>query len=479
MVQKSDKTTASSKTRKQIRQLIDEAEQSYRKCWKTLVSMKTGVDLDGSAILAFQPTLASVLFRLDGRYRELIQARNAAIRKKATISKRRFEQRMQALAKDMEALRSTMKIGRNLGDAFAWAFLREDQKLIEKHFRHPPNPHTPPGIGGRGELEFIRQFRPANFLMLYHGITSFLRIGDVSFVDLKSARVTAIGELKSKPDGPGKLIATLVILGTDRDKIPFGNKISELKSSEKSEPLIDPFFEKALKRQSQEIAAALRQREAGNKTDLRDAYHIDELARFAIQLSTTRLAFQQIGKGVVLAGCCPYRGRSLSSRIYSVTTQASMLKRMAKIKESVAVILDPSLTDNGIIFSELDHSVGPGLPPLFWFPCDIDLLEKIYFMRTIVATILNPAHLLKRLRECGYEVEAKQSGSKPPIFSVSKRSAHTVAGIEEFEFFLRLIQQRFMREEKIAEMFESSLKRMQEMSPTQSIRMEMSFAHLF
>src|ERR1700731_315751 len=191
MAETPHKATASSPTRKQIRHLIDEAELSYRKVWSTLVSMKTGVGLDGNAILAFQPTLASALFRLDDGYRKLIQAQRSDIRRKASIPEQRFRQRMRAIAEDLKALRSTMKIGRDIGDAFAWAFLREDQELIENHFSHPPNPHTPPGIGGRGELEFVRQFRPAGFLMLYHGATSFLRVGDVSFVDLKSGRVTA------------------------------------------------------------------------------------------------------------------------------------------------------------------------------------------------------------------------------------------------------------------------------------------------
>jgi len=371
-----------------------------------------------------------------------------------------------------------MKIGRDIGDAFAWAFLREDQKLIEKHFSHPPNPHTPPGIGGRGELEFVRQFRPAGFLMLYHGITSFLRIGDVSFVDLRSGRVTAIGELKSKPSGPGKLTATLVILGSDREKLPFRTDIPESEPNEKKRSsLIDPFFQETLKRQSKEIASALRQREAEHKTDLRDAYYIDELAQFAVQLSTKRLAFQRIGRGMVLAGCCPYRGRSLSSRIYSAIKEASVLKRMAKIRENVAVILDPSLTDNGIIFSELDNSIRFGQTPLFWFPCNIDFLEKIYFLRAITATLLNPAHLLKNLRDHGYEVQTEQHGRNPPVFTVSKRLASTIAGIEQFDFFLRLMQQRFMREEKIMEMFESCLSEMQKISSTQSIRMQMGFAH--
>jgi hypothetical protein len=230
MVEKSLRVAASHPTREQVRQLIDDAEKSYRECWSTLISMKTGVGLDGPAILGFQPTLASALFRLDDGYRQLIQAQKLTISKKAGVKEEAFRKRMRAISEDLTALARTMKIGRNIGDAFAWIFIKEDQAMIEKHFHHPPNPHTPPGIGGRGELEFVRQFRPTTgFLMLYHGVTSFLRVGDVSFIDLKSNRVTAIGELKSKPDGPGKLEVALVILGPDREKFPFGTEIPKPK----------------------------------------------------------------------------------------------------------------------------------------------------------------------------------------------------------------------------------------------------------
>src|SRR5258708_34036046 len=98
-------------------------------------------------------------------------------------------------------------------------------------------------------------------------------------------------------------------------------------------------------------------------------------------------------------------------------------------------------------------------------------------MRAVTATVLNPAHFLKRLRDHGYEVQTEQHGHNPPVFTISKRSAKTIAGIEQFDFFLRLMQQRFMREEKILEMFESCLSQMKNMSSTQSIRMQMTLPH--
>jgi hypothetical protein len=137
-------------TRKEVRACIDDADGSFRTCWQTLISLKKAEGLDGHALLDFQPVLASALFKLDDAYRRLVQYRGVLIQKKASYSPARFRQRMRALDRDRKALRSAIGVGRNLGDAFAWTFYQFDQPLLELHFKHPANPHTPPGIGGGG-----------------------------------------------------------------------------------------------------------------------------------------------------------------------------------------------------------------------------------------------------------------------------------------------------------------------------------------
>ena len=144
-----------SPTRKQVRTFIDHADRSFRTCWQTLISLKKVEGLDGRALFDFQPVLASALFKLDDAYRRLVHFRGILIQKKASHAATRFRQRMRALDQDRKALRSAMRVGRNLGDAFAWIFYQYDQPSLELLFKNPPNPHTPPGIGGLGELEFI------------------------------------------------------------------------------------------------------------------------------------------------------------------------------------------------------------------------------------------------------------------------------------------------------------------------------------
>jgi len=152
---------------------------------------------------------------------------------------------------------------------------------------------------------------------------------------------------------------------------------------------------------------------------------------------------------------------------------------MARIRKRVAIICDPALPDNSIFFSELDHEVHPGIPPLFWFSCDIDFLEKIYFMRAIVATIYNPAHLFGALREQGYEVRAEYPKSGLPRYEIRKAVSKDIAAIEGFDFFLGLIQHRFMREAKIIEGFDAAMRQVPQLVSGQTARLGLSFVHFF
>jgi hypothetical protein len=467
--------------RRRLRAGIDEAGQSFGECWQTLVAMKGLAKLDGNALLAFQPNLAAALFKLDDLYRKLIENRKVLIRNKSSYSTPRFTLRMRWIANDLRGVRSAIDIGRSLGDAFAWMFYKHDQPLLEQHFKQPLNPHTPPGIGGIGELEFIRQARPAGFFMLYHGITTFLRIGDVSFYDLETGRVASTAELKSRRVAPGRLTVTAHVMGKPGKKIPFvdPNTMVRPENNRPKQSVGDFEFAKRLETQMKRIEETVLPEPPTHKSELLDAYHIDEVSKFGRELVSNGLAYQQIGKGLLLAGSHTYRGRSLSSRIFSKASDKSVVKRMRRFPEYAIQIADPALTDNSIIFSPLDHAVRIGSPPLFWFPCDIDFLEALYFLRITAVSVYNPAHLFKELRSRGCEVIARHNANGVPAFEVTKKMPNAIMGIEQFDFFLRLIQQRFMREEKVLEVLEKGLTQLPQLNPGGAARLEYGFIHLF
>jgi hypothetical protein len=467
--------------RRRVRACIDDAENTFAQCWRTLVAIK-GLKVSGNEMFEFQPNLATALFKLDDIYRRLTEARKRLIRDKVSHPAAWFEQRMRSSDKDLKGLRSAIDVGRSLGDAFAWLFYKQDQPLLERHFKQPLNPHTPAGIGGIGELEFVRQIRPPGFFALYHGITSFLRIGDVSFYDLKTRRISSIGELKSTPVGPGKLTIWVHLIGKMGSNIPFVDPARKVEIMPKApHPARNQArFQERLKKQLK-LAAEVARAEANNrKASLLDAYHMKELGLFAKELSENGIAYQQVGQGLLIAGAAAFRGRSLSGRIFSKTSDKSVLKRMRKITLHVTALADPTLPDNSLYFSEFDNCVRLGWPPLFWYPCEADFLEALYFQRLMIATVYNPAHLFKRLRALGYQVTLEPANTDaPPAIKVTKKTSNGVMQLEHFDFFLRLIQQRFMREERIVEMLDGAANELPQLSPGEAARVQFGFVHMF
>ena len=76
-------------------------------------------------------------------------------------------------------------------------FYRDSIEELEKHYEHSDNGLFVSGIGGIGEIEFIKANPTINgYLVLYHSITNMLRIGDFSLCSL-TGKMVGIGEIKS------------------------------------------------------------------------------------------------------------------------------------------------------------------------------------------------------------------------------------------------------------------------------------------
>ena len=193
--------------------MVDQAEQDLGRCWETLASLRTGPD---HRLVDFQIDLAAVLYRLSELYQEIAAERRALIGRKQSYSPRWFARRQAVLAGYQTAIERTLLIGKSMGNAFAWFFYQSQPDLLQKHYSEPHQRVLPTGIGGRGELEFIRQVRSIDGkLVLHHGITSILRVGDISLIDLSKFRVVSIGEIKTAP------IVALKALGGGKVRFSF------------------------------------------------------------------------------------------------------------------------------------------------------------------------------------------------------------------------------------------------------------------
>ena len=152
--------------------------------------------------------------------------------------------------------------------------------MLRKHLEHPAIRHFPTGIGGRGEVEFIRQARAEKHFLLHHGITTFLRIGDISFVDLRRRTVSGLGELKSHGTQPGHVYVTLHAISKDCNDLPriFAVPGVFQQGSRHDRPPASPEFKKRLNRQVSGMSSALSREEPDLKSSLFNAYHTEELS---------------------------------------------------------------------------------------------------------------------------------------------------------------------------------------------------------
>ena len=146
---------------------------------------------------------------------------------------------------------------------------------------------TPPGIGGRGELAFIDSVYCETHFILYHGITTFLRLGDISFIERESWRVTHIGELKTVQESLTQGAIKLHLIGE-----PDGTPPKLLRKSDITVPSSSKFEQRTtatvvltqrmllrLKRQAQHIGKAFSECDAKARLAIHDSYHIEELKK--------------------------------------------------------------------------------------------------------------------------------------------------------------------------------------------------------
>jgi len=123
-------------------------------------------------------------------------------------------------------------------------------------------------------------------------------------------------------------------------------------------------------------------------------------------------------------------------------------------------ILDPSLSDNSLIISNLgvgDNGI-PGLMkgaiPMFWWPISAEHLRDLVFGNLIGITLYNPAPLWHSLRAKGFELTI---GDRAQLKSAKRRVGRRIAELHNFEYFQALVTYYLMSEDDVISMIESAL----------------------
>lgn len=466
-----------------IQQLITEVEVEFRKCWKTLAALKQGRQSKSPfyEVLDFQPQLARALFRLDDTYRLIAKEKEERIQNKDQLNPDWFRRRMKVLATYQRVIRRVIPIGRALGDSFAWFFYQRERDLLSKHLKRERIDHTPPGIGGRGELEFVKGVKHIEGLfVLYHGITTYLRIGDFSLIDLKSLTVRAIGELKTKQISKDKLEVSYILVSSKPFKLATSNKGKRPKAREKFPANMEQRFRKQL----DVMGASVIHKKPDASLSFRGNFHYAELKTLANVLKKKSVAYQKAGPGLMLIGLRTRRGGStLASDLLSKST-FNFDRRLRDLANEALRIVDRENTpghqnDNAMIIGNLDIEIIIGTIPLFWWPVPLDLLEKMFFQETMIMSLYNPAHLIARIRELGFEVETLNNPqAEVPFYRITKNVENSQFEVG-INYFLTTIQGALVAEEAVIDTVSSLLKEAEAGRVPPNARVELNIQHVF
>ena len=110
-----------------VKEKIDRAEKMLDECFGFLMDLKHVRDDLVPAITEFQPRLADCLHILMRFYQELQTEKKELISKKKEYDDAKFREIMKINAAYSKVVRTTIEIGKSLGDAFAWFFYQDNR----------------------------------------------------------------------------------------------------------------------------------------------------------------------------------------------------------------------------------------------------------------------------------------------------------------------------------------------------------------
>jgi hypothetical protein len=443
----------------QIKKVVDEAGLHFEWCWQIFSAFKSGNtdDIDATSIRNFQLRLLDGLELLDGNFKLVKREQRRLVSEKQRYNSHWFRGRMAKLSSFCDSLKETMAVGRAIGDGFAWIFYANERDLVEQHLRSQRQILLPPKIGALGErltLERLQGFD--NKLLIYHGTTTFLRLGDISFVDLKRQSIAAIGELKTRKLNDQEVNVHLVMTATSRDGLPRAKNVGKSNSTRE----LDAPLGAKLNRQLETIGKAMtdaKNPEPSEKISVESVFHYDVVERVVSRSNFRRFEFENAGDGLLIGALRVSRSRSLGSRFFDKLRKID--EKILGIEKIVISIVDESSNNNSIVLG----SIGAGdrdlpldrtsIPFVFW-PISPLTLYNILFGHVVVITIFNPAHFWSAIESRGFLVELDQRGK---FRSATKSDGTKKVGLEHTGYFLNLISRALLSQGSALAMIDQSL----------------------
>ncbi|MBA3683322.1 MAG: hypothetical protein H0W73_19465 [Bacteroidetes bacterium] len=199
----------------QIKEFAIKTEKELEECWNTLVSLKKRTFNKADDIGMFQYKLACILFNISGEYNKILYQKKTLIKNQKKLKQVDFKKQFTDFENALSFLKCLIYTGKTLGDAFVWIFYQSEPNHLAEHHTRPKNTLLiPRNVGGQGEVKFIQNIKIIpDHVLIYHGITNILTIGDYSVFNLNTAKLSGIGELKAGKVVENNLTLNLTILG--------------------------------------------------------------------------------------------------------------------------------------------------------------------------------------------------------------------------------------------------------------------------
>ena len=447
--------------RNKIEEYLTKANKTYSDCWETLLCLKKhnfGYNFIDS-FFDFQTKLATALFNLEKFRIEIIKEEKRLIKNKTHYNPKWFNNRLKTLSTYKKALKLSTNVGKSLGDAFVWWFYRFDFELLHKHYNHNRNPHLPIGIGGVGELEFVKRIKHVQEkFTIYHGITNILRIGDVSFFDLEKMQIVSLGEIKTEKSGVDNVNISLIMFGPkSRTAFKVNDKISKAEK-------IEYFDKNRLNRQIRSMVEALKiydDPKSNFEKIIGDGFYTKEIENLYKISTTKKLSFVQASSGLVFLGIKTRSESPVYKYLKSNTFKPSnkdelktkdyMLKSVKTDSEYNSLVVGKLLYGNENIDNNIRGSI-----PLFWMDIDDKVLRDIYFQDFEVISMFNPVHLIEELIDNGVFINSNFYPEK----KIPKDIKHPIIKVEYFDLFLPFIVGHLQTEKSVVRIVEMMKKEM-------------------
>ena len=470
-------------THAQVRNEIDDAERAFQRCYRILrETPRSRASQNPPDILGLQPTLARTIFGLDQLHSRLSAERKSLVSRKASLNDRWLRARLRRIRNYQDSLAAAASIGRSIGDALAWVFYRDDPDSLAVHLGHAPVRRIPNSVGGRGEVAFINTTQGIDgYFIVYHGITTLLRHGDISVFNLSTRRLAAIGELKAKQIGPKEFSLTVSLIGSS------DIRLFELISSRAASVSLDPPASRSdplpaalrakLDRQMRGAAPVVTPPKSDKEISHSASSALDGLRRLLTEKPQARVHALKVSDSQVLVRIRQNATR-LSSRLIAAPKPRPTHMPPSAMEEFLTILLPEKEENELSIASVLNPGPGyvsiPGVIPFLWWPLPSTSASDLLFHRALVFSVLNMGSIVRKLRSIGLDVE--RQGRR--ILARKVLQSSTIE-VQRLEYFLSLIIHQCYPEDDVIELISKVLDEIESQGITEPTQIDLRFHQIF